>query len=482
MSGAGIAEADPVAARLTAAAVAEREGRVEEAASIIAALGDAIDNRPAGLHLAGVIAAIRHDYAGAAGYLQRALAQADRSPFGDAGKARIHRNLVEVYRRLSRAPEAVAAGQASLALAPDDPGALVNLGVAQFDAHQGDAALASFARAIDLAPETAGAHFGRGEVLLARGDYAAGWDGYAWRFRTHGAEPPLPPQVIERAGARRWDGGAFEGTLLLAADQGFGDIVQFARYLPWAAARCARLVVAARDEMRPVIERFPEVALRVADPARLSGFDAWAAFSDLPMLAGTRIETIPAPIPYLAADPARAADWRARLDELTPRQMRRVGLVWAGRPSHVNDFARSTRLARLRPLLDTAGVVWVSLQKGAAQAEIGDARSRAPLLNLGAEIEDYEDTMAILAALDLVVTVDTSVAHFAGAMGCDVWIMLPHRAEWRWGLHGDRSPWYPTARLFRQPEPMAWEAVAEDVAAALAQREAPQPDRRRRQR
>ncbi len=453
---------DAVGRLLAEASAAEQEGRVGDAASILAELGAAAEERLDGLLLAGVVAAQQGGLERAA----RLLARAAKLGGDPALLALVQRNRIEILRRLQRPREAVAAGRAAMALAPDDPVVLNNLALAHFAALELDAALACYDRAIALDPQNAGAQFGRGEVKLAIGDYAEGWKGYAWRFRLPGVPAPLPPEVQGRR--RQWKGRALDGTLLLVADQGFGDVVQFARYIPWAASRCGRLVVAASPEMRPVIAQFPEVAAQVAEWAALEPFRAWAALSDLPALAGTRAESIPAGmVPYLAALHEDRLRWRARLDELAPRGKRRVGLVWAGRASHPQDFARSAPLAGLAPLGDVAGLCWVALQLGGAEAALGSSFWRAPVVNLGPEIAGFADTMAILAELDLVVTVDTAAAHLAGAMGRACWLMLPRPADWRWGLNGTDTPWYPSLRLFRQQRAGDWNGVARAVAAAL---------------
>jgi hypothetical protein len=458
---------DAVGLLLAEASAAEREGRVGDAAAILAALGAVVEERLDGLLVAGVVAARQGGLEKAARLLARAAKLGERKGGDRALLALVQRNRIEILRRLQRPREAVAAGRAAIALAPDDPVVLNNLALAHFAALELDAALACYDRAIALDPGNAGAQFGRGEVKLAIGDYSEGWKGYAWRFRLPGVPAPLPAEVLGRR--RQWKGRALAGTLLLVADQGFGDVVQFARYIPWAAARCGRLVVAASPEMRPVIAQFPEVAAQVAEWAALESFQAWAALSDLPGLAGTRAESIPAGmVPYLAALHEDRLRWRARLDELTPRGKRLVGLVWAGRASHPQDFARSASLAGLAPMGDVAGVCWVALQVGGAEAALGGSFWRAPVVNLGPEIAGFADTMAILAELDLVVTVDTSVAHLAGAMGRACWLMLPRPADWRWGLNGTETPWYPSLRLFRQQRAGDWNGVARAVAAALS--------------
>lgn len=459
---------DPVAAALEAASAAEQAGRIDAAAGILAGLGAAIEARPAGLHLAGVVAARQGDYAAAATLMDRAARLAERRGMDPAGLALLHRNRSEVHRRRLQPRAAIAAGRAALALAPDDPAVLNNLALAHFDALEIDAALECYDRAIALAPDDPAPHFGRGEVLLSLGDYARGWPGYGWRFRLPGVPAPVPAAVLAQRRVRRWQGRKLAGTLLLVADQGFGDVVQFARYLPWAAARATRLVVAASAEMLPVLAAFPQVAEIVTDWDRLGEFAAWAVLSDLPALAGTLAGTIPAEmLPYLAAGHEDGMRWRARLDELCAPGLRRVGLVWAGRASHPFDFARSASLAALGALGQVAGVAWVALQLGGPEAQVAGQSWRAPLVNLGPEIESYADTMAIIAGLERVVTVDTSVAHVAGAMGRPCWLMLPRRADWRWGLRGADTPWYPALRLFRQRRLGDWGPVAAEIAAAL---------------
>jgi hypothetical protein len=189
--------------------------------------------------------------------------------------------------------------------------------------------------------------------------------------------------------------------------------------------------------------------------------------SGLPRLAATDLQSIPAEIPYLHAGEAKFAVWAERLWALLPRGYRRIGIAWAGRPTHRNDLRRSTRLAAFAPLAALPQVALVSLQKGPAQAEIGNYWGHAPLLNLGPEIGDFADTAAIIECLELVIAVDTSVAHLAGAMGKPVWIMLPYAPDWRWLLDRIDSPWYPTARLFRQSAERRWEPVMAEIAAAL---------------
>ena len=236
---------------------------------------------------------------------------------------------------------------------------------------------------------------------------------------------------------------AAAATLLLVADQGYGDVIQFARYIPWAATRCTTIAIACSRELQPVVAQLPGVGHVFDRWEPCPDFAAYCPLSGLPRLAGTRLDSIPAPIPYVRAEPQVRAIWAERLRALLPRGYRRIGIVWAGRPTHRNDGSRSIPLATLAPLTDLPGSRSSRCKRGRSQAEIGSYWGRAPLVNLGPEIRDFADTMAILECLDLVVTVDTAVAHLAGAMGKPVWIMLPYAPDWRWLLDRTDTPVVP---------------------------------------
>jgi hypothetical protein len=229
------------------------------------------------------------------------------------------------------------------------------------------------------------------------------------------------------------------------------------------------VVVVADPLLHPLIRQTHPALELVGHWDRCPPFDAYCPLSGLPRLHGTRLDTIPRKIPYLHAEPARAAAWRARLLDLLQPGIRRIGIVWAGRPTHSNDLNRSMHLSAFAPIAALDGLALVSLQKGPEQNAIADYFEPAPLLNLGAEIADFADTMAIIETLDLIVTVDTAVAHLAGAMGKPVWILLPYAPDWRWLLERNDSPWYPTARLFRQPSPGDWASVVRRIGEALSE-------------
>ena len=266
----------------------------------------------------------------------------------------------------------------------------------------------------------------------------------------------------------QWDGKALDGTLLVVADQGFGDAIQFMRYLPWVAERCPHLALATSPEVAPLLRQVAPDATLFTRWADCPPYDARITLSGLPRLHGTRLDSIPWPGPYLRADPDRARQWAGRLDALLPPGYARVGIVWAGRPTHSNDRNRSLALPVVQALGRVPGVALVGLQKGPAAAEAGQWFVRAPFAALGPELDSFGDTMAVLEGLDLLVAVDTSVAHLAGALGRPVWLLLPYAPDWRWLLGRADTPWYPGHRLLRQGRDRSWAPVADRVAQDLA--------------
>ncbi|MGY0778037.1 glycosyltransferase family 9 protein [Azospirillum argentinense] len=383
-------------------------------------------------------------------------------------------DLCEIRRREGRLDEAAAHGWRSVARDPADAAGWYNLGVALYDRLEASASIACERRAVRLAPDAPGPHFELAEGLLLSGQWEEGWREYEWRWRLPGVPPLIPPAVLERHGhtvARSWDGRPLpEGTLLLVADQGFGDTIQFARYLPMVASLCPNLVVACSPDMRPVIRSLPGGYRTVTDWEEAPPFAAHAALSSLPGLFGTRPDSVPPPLPGLRAEPERVERWTERLDGLLPRGYRRIGLVWAGRPTHGNDRNRSLPLARLAPFFALEKTALVSLQKGPAQAEAARYYGTAPLVDLGSELESFPDTMAVLALLDHVVCVDTAVAHLAGAMGRPTAVLLPYAPDWRWLLGRGGTPWYPTVTLHRQPAPARWDEAIRSAVAAVTGR------------
>lgn len=430
--------------------------RFENAEEILAQLLRVQPDHAEVLHQAAIVAFMLKQPEAALARLEHALQL-------QPGQALFHRDICHMYRSQMRLDDALRHAEHAVALTPDDPGAHYNLGVILYDRMEIEAAIRAVRRTLALDDTLAEAHFELAEALLVSGQFEEGWQEYEWRRQLPGT-----PRLLPRNDRPLWDGRPLpQGALLLIGDQGFGDTIQFSRYLPLVAQRCPKLVVACSAQMHPIVMQQAGVTQAFDRWDRLPEFAAYCPLSSLPRLFETRLETIPAPIPYLAAEPERAAHWRTRLAQLAPPAYRRIGLVWAGQPSHGNDANRSLRLQQLAALAELPELVLVSLQMGPAQAEIGRYVGAAPLVDLGTEIQDFSDTMAILDGLDHLVTVDTAVAHLAGAMGVPVSILLPFAPDWRWLTARRDTPWYPSATLCRQHAPGQWQAALEAMLASL---------------
>jgi Flp pilus assembly protein TadD len=356
-----------------------------------------------------------------------------------------------------RLHEAVASYRGALACQPDLVAAHANLGTALGRLGYADEAEASHRAALRCAPDLAELHESLGLALLRVGKLDDGWSEYEWRLRA--------PTASSRFAQPQWAGEPLgDRVLLIHAEQGFGDTIQFCRYVCRIAA-AARVVLEVPEPLVRLLAGLPGGAHVVAHGAPLPRFDLHCPMLSLPFVFRTTLETVPNQMPYLAADPARAAAWRERL---TPLGGKRVGVVWAGRPTHLADRRRSLSLTSLEPLTDVSGISFVSLQTGPAAAQAQRPPPGMVLHDWTAELGDFAETAALVAGLDLVITVDTAVAHLAGALGRPVWLLNRFDGCWRWLLARDDSPWYPSLRQFRQPHPGDWDAVLRAVTAALA--------------
>ncbi|SMF43651.1 Tetratricopeptide (TPR) repeat [Azospirillum oryzae] len=380
--------------------------------------------------------------------------------------AEIANNHGAMLRMDHRVDEAAARFRRAIVLDPRYAGAYSNLGSAVKDKGIFWEALLAFRRATRLDPDFAGAHWNESLVRLLLGDFVKGWRGYEWRWK-HG-RLPSPQRSFERP---RWDGSPLKGRRLLVYwEQGFGDVLQFVRYLPLLAQAAGGqpVYLECQRALLPVLRSLPgTIAVETGGP--LPDFDVQIPVLSLPALFGTRLETVPSRVPYLSAEPDLAARWGERLAGLSGLK---VGIVWAGSPTHGNDRNRSIGLAPFARLASIPGVSLVSIQKGPTEGQAADPPGGFPLLNLSPDIKDFADTAAIIAGLDLVVCVDTSVAHLAGALGVPVWVMVPFAPDWRWMLDRDDSPWYPTMRLFRQDRPGSWDDAMDRLERALRERAA----------
>ncbi|HEX7391160.1 MAG TPA: tetratricopeptide repeat-containing glycosyltransferase family protein [Acidiphilium sp.] len=434
----------------------ERDGKLEEAEDLAERVLRAAPEHPHVLHLSGIVAYRR-------GRIPVAIERMEKSLAISPTVAVYPRNMCEIYRGAGRLDDALRMALRAVELAPEDSRAHFNHALIRYERLELDEALAAADRALELDGDFAEAHFERAEVLLLGGRLTEGWESYEWRFKLKQAEGMLP-----KTDKPQWDGSPLpEGRLLIVADQGFGDCIQFGRYLPWVAERAPKPVLACSGDLVPILRQISGIGRIVTRWEATGEFDAYIPLSGLPRLAGTTLDTIPTPIPYLHPDPARVAAWKQRLDGLVPQGKRRIGLVWAGRPTHKNDRKRTVRLAQFAPLFARSDLAIVTVQKGDRIDEVGTYFGPAPLINLGPSIVDFTDTLAILPSLDRLVTIDTSVAHLAGASGRPTSLILPHAPDWRWLTARNDTPWYPSIRLYRQQRAYDWSGVVERLVADI---------------
>jgi tetratricopeptide (TPR) repeat protein len=423
-------------------AVAERDYRT--------ALARAPEH-PVALHFLGVIAYQHGRSSEALPLLERAVALRPDEP-------EFHNNLGLAQVELDRHDEAIDSYRRALARNSAHATAWCNLGLALTGANRLPDAIDALRRAIALRPDFAEAHWNLALALLADGEFAAGWREYEWRLA-------IPRFAVPTPSAPRWNGEDTNAkTLLLRAEQGLGDTLHFVRFASALKAQGARVLVQVPRPLARLVATVPGVAGVHAAGDSTAHYDAQIELLSVPGKLGIDDSNIPAAVPYVSVDGARTETVAAEVEKIAGSAFR-VGLAWAGAPTNSNDRRRSCSLATLAPLFDVAGVAWFSLQKGdddAASAATGERLTRLEARN------DFDGTAALVATLDLVVTVDTSIAHLAGALARPTWILLPFAPDWRWRVIGESTPWYPTARLFRQPRRSDWASVVRAVCAALA--------------
>ncbi len=377
-------------------------------------------------------------------------------------------NLGTALHRQQRHDEAIAAYIAALKVNPTYADGLTNLGVALAERWRMADSLAVHDMAVLVAPEDAEIRCNRAIALLTAGDFARGFAENEWRWRT----PAMAPHAL---GGPLWRGEDPAGkTILLHDEGGYGDTLQFARFAPLLAARGARVLLRIQHPLVRLLARsMPEVTvLSKNDPVPVH--DLQCPMVSLPLGFAITVDTVPGTTPYVWAPPEGIAAWRARLG--TGKPGLRVGLVWAGASrSHMPqaqamDSRRSMALKQFAPLAEIPNIRLVSLQMGGG-TEVAEAPQGLQLLDPMSEVSDFDDTAALVASLDLIISVDTAVAHLAGALGRPVWVLSRHDACWRWLAGRSDSPWYPTLKLFRQRQPGDWDSVMADVAVALRHRQ-----------
>lgn len=399
---------------------------------------------PAALMVKGLAASLAGDDDAADAALSKALALEPGLPGG-------WENLGSARARAGRVEAAEAAFAEAAARRPGP--ALWSLrGNARLSLGWPGEALKDLDRAVAARPNDAGLLWNRGLARLSLGDFAGGFADFDHR-RIPGHNRP------------RWTGGDIAGQrILLYAEQGLGDTLQFLRYVPMVAALGARVFLEVQPALRGLAAGVPGVEALLVQGETVPETELECPLMSLPRAFGTTVETIPAPVPYLRADPALAAAWRARIGEEGPR----VGIVWAGNPAFTFDRHRSPGLAAFRPLLDVPGLRFFGLQLGAGRRDLNGFDAPPSFRDLGAEIRSLDDTAAIMDNLDLVISSCTAPVHLAGALGRPLWLALGFAADWRWLTGREDSPWYPSARLFRQPRFGDWGGLAARMAGALA--------------
>ncbi|MFQ5962996.1 MAG: tetratricopeptide repeat protein [Candidatus Scalinduaceae bacterium] len=368
-----------------------------------------------------------------------------------------HNNLGTALKKQGKLDEAVECYTQAIALKPDYVLAYSNLGSAFLEQGKLDKAVESCRRAIAHKPDFADAHMNMSVALLLAGKLEEGWPEYEWRLCTK-------DDALKNFKQPQWDGSPLNGQhILVHAEQGFGDTIHFVRYLPMVKAQGGYVLFECQRGLSKLLENcagIDEIVERTPDKETTNQFDVHVPLLSLPGIFGTTLDTIPSDIPYITVDPKLVDQWHMRLDHNNDFK---IGIVWAGSPKHKKDRYRSCSLANFVPLFNIPGLSFYGLQKGPTLVEAFDPPKGMKLTNLENELNDFADTAAVIANLDLVISVDTAVAHLAGAIGKPVWNLLHSAPDWRWLLDHDDSSWYPSMRLFRQTQFNDWIGVFERV-------------------
>lgn len=462
-----------------------RANRLDEAEAIYKQILQQSPNCPDALHLLGVLASQRNRHDIGIDLISKAIAlQPNTSEF--------HFNIGGIYRSAGKPTESIAHTKCAIELKPDTPGGYANLGLALSEVGRLDEALAALTKAVEFEPNRTGPHLDLGNVywkqgkhelalaefrraiecdpslaanhwscarvLLQLGHLKEGWEEFEWRLK-------FKEMKLDRGFAQpQWDGSDQTGkTVLLHTEGGLGDAINFVRHVPPATKRGGKFILECQPTLMKLFANTEGIDQLVARGQRLPPFDCHMPLQGLPRILGITLENIPSRVPYLTADKNRAADFAARI----PSDGKlRVGLVWCGVMYSEVDF-RTRNLATFFPMLKLPGIRFFSLQIGEASAETPPAG--VDWMDFSGELKDMSDTAALVQNLDLVLSVDTSTAHLAGALAKPVWVFIPTQSDFRWLLHRTDSPWYPTMRLFRQTAAGDWSKPIKDMTNALSE-------------
>lgn len=396
------------------------------------------------------------DQAYQSGDLERALEIYEPAAGLFPGNFRVKYNYGVLLRDLDRHHDALREFEIAARLQPTNPDVFNNLGIIHESLLQYGQAAAHYRAAISLSPELAQAHFNLGMLMLRLGHYEEGFAQSEWRWDTDQFsrfECPHP----------KWDGSYLRGTVLIHTEQGAGDAIQFIRYLPLAAEHCDRVMLVCPQRLMPLFSNVPGVdELRTAGEFSVESFQAYTPLLSLPYLAVTTVDTIPPPASFLT--PSKNP---VPLPEFGPADPKlKVGISWAGSRTHTNDHNRSSALHHFAPLFDLPGVTFYSLQVDESRDELEAFPDQ--ICDLSGLQGDWSEAASLVQQLDLVIAVDTGVAHLAASLGVPTWIALSQKCDWRWMIDREDSPWYPSVRLFRQPSPGDWDAIVSHMREALS--------------
>jgi tetratricopeptide (TPR) repeat protein len=378
-----------------------------------------------------------------------------------APSAEVHYNRGGALWAAGRCDEAIAEFKTAEKMGFVEPSLYNNLGAVYHQLGRLADAEKFFRKSMSVKGDFPLGRFNLGMLQLLQGNFKDGWEGYETRWKARSI--PTPPRYAQFA---MWDGGDLRGKrILLDCEQGFGDSIQFVRYIPLIAERGGQPILATQPELRRLFQTVQGADKIVCPPEDIPNFDVQCPLLSLGHLFGTTLESIPARIPYLSADPALIESWAKRIGK---DDRLKIGLCWAGSPKHQQDSTRSLKLDDFAPLSKISTARYFSLQKSPDGQSPALLPESPTMTDWTRELSDFADTAALIANLDLVISCDTSVAHLAGALGKPVWILLPMVPDWRWLLKRDDSPWYPTMRLFRQKKSGDWTGVISRVTEALA--------------
>ena len=431
-------------------------GQLEQADVLCRQALEATPDHAEVLYVLAQVAAQRGEPVRAITLLERAAGTPNPSP-------EVFGFLCQLYRVTGRPDVARKAGREALRRAGHSARSAFNLAMVHVDTREFDEATTCLLHALALDSNFAPARLELGHTLLRKGEFKAGWAEYEWRFRLEHTRDALP-----KINAPQWNGMRLpRGRILLIGDQGYGDTIQFARYIPWVRERVGEVVLGCCQELLPLISQLPGIHSSFVRWEDIPGFSVFCPLSSLPYVFGTELNTIPGSTPYLKADPQKVVRWSERIRAAVGDVALKVGIAWAGRPSHPNDRARTLRWSQLLPLTRIPGVALIALQKEIPASDRVEFPGGLGALDISAELGDFADTAAVIESCDLVISVDSSAAHLAGAMGKPTWVMLPWIPDWRWLLDREDTPWYPTLRLFRQPSRGDWTSTIARVAEEL---------------